>query len=73
MSKRGDIRIALAQRDLFVGDVDGNVRRIIEAASLARDRERAEVIVFPERALSGYPPEDLLFHAGMRRRRWYSG
>jgi NAD+ synthase (glutamine-hydrolysing) len=68
VSKRGDIRIALAQLDLFVGDVDGNVRRIIEAASLARDRERAEVIVFPELALSGYPPEDLLFHAGMRRR-----
>jgi NAD+ synthase (glutamine-hydrolysing) len=62
------MRIALAQLDLFVGDVDGNARRIIEAASIARDRERADVIVFPELALSGYPPEDLLFHTGMRRR-----
>jgi len=62
------MRIALAQLDLFVGDVDGNARRIIEAAALARDRERADIVVFPELALSGYPPEDLLFHAGMRRR-----
>jgi len=62
------MRIALAQLDLFVGDVDGNARRIIDAAALARDRERADLVVFPELALSGYPPEDLLFHAGMRRR-----
>ncbi len=47
MSTRDGMRIALAQLDLFVGDVDGNARRIIEAASLARDRERADVIVFP--------------------------
>jgi NAD+ synthase (glutamine-hydrolysing) len=62
------MRIALAQLDLFVGDVDGNARRIIETAAHARDRERADIVVFPELALSGYPPEDLLFHAGMRRR-----
>jgi NAD+ synthase (glutamine-hydrolysing) len=62
------MRIALAQLDLFVGDVDGNVRRIIDAAAAARDDERANLIIFPELALSGYPPEDLLFHAGMRRR-----
>ena len=68
MSASSSIRIALAQLDLFVGDVDGNARRIIEAASVARDRERADVVVFPELALSGYPPEDLLFHTGMRRR-----
>jgi NAD+ synthase (glutamine-hydrolysing) len=68
VSASSSIRIALAQLDLFVGDVDGNARRIIEAASVARDRERADVIVFPELALSGYPPEDLLFHTGMRRR-----
>lgn len=62
------MRIALAQLDLFVGDVDGNARRIIDAAAHARDRERADIVVFPELALSGYPPEDLLFHGGMRRR-----
>jgi len=62
------IRIALAQLDLFVGDVDGNVTRIIDTAHTAREQHRADVVLFPELALSGYPPEDLLFHGGMRRR-----
>ena len=62
------MRITLAQLDLFVGDVDGNARRIIEATIAARDEQRANLIIFPELALSGYPPEDLLFHGGMRRR-----
>ena len=61
-------RIALAQLDLFVGDVDGNVGRMVEAARLARERDHADLVLFPELALSGYPPEDLLFHGGMRRR-----
>src|SRR5688572_16151853 len=63
-----DLRIALAQLNLFVGDVDGNAARIIEAARRARDERQADLILFPELALSGYPPEDLLFHTGMRRK-----
>ncbi len=62
------LRIALAQLNLFVGDVDGNATRMIEAAHSARERHRADLVLFPELALSGYPPEDLLFHGGMRRR-----
>jgi len=62
------IRIALAQLDLFVGDVDGNATHIIDTARIARDQHRADLVLFPELALSGYPPEDLLFHGGMRRR-----
>jgi NAD+ synthase (glutamine-hydrolysing) len=61
-------RIALAQFDLFVGDVDGNASRMVEAARSARERHHADLVLFPELALSGYPPEDLLFHGGMRRR-----
>ena len=61
------LRIALAQIDLFVGDVEGNTRRIIEQAIDARQRLGADVVMFPELAISGYPPEDLLFHAGLRR------
>jgi NAD+ synthase (glutamine-hydrolysing) len=61
-------RIALAQLNLFVGDVDGNASRMVEAARLARERHGADLVLFPELALSGYPPEDLLFHGGMRRR-----
>jgi len=62
------IRIALAQLNLFVGDVDGNATRIIDTARVAREQHRADLVLFPELALSGYPPEDLLFHGGMRRR-----
>jgi NAD+ synthase (glutamine-hydrolysing) len=61
------LRIALAQLDLFVGDVGGNAQRVIDTAAEARDRLKADLVLFPELALSGYPPEDLLFHKGMKR------
>jgi NAD+ synthase (glutamine-hydrolysing) len=61
------LRIALAQLNLFVGDVGGNAQRVIDAAAEARDRLKADLVLFPELALSGYPPEDLLFHKGMKR------
>jgi len=54
------LRIALAQIDLLVGDIDGNVRRVVETAAVVRDTHRADVVVFPELTLTGYPPEDLL-------------
>ena len=61
------LRIALAQLNLFVGDVTGNTQRVIDVAADARDRLKADLVLFPELSLSGYPPEDLLFHTGMRR------
>jgi len=60
------VKVALAQIDLVVGDVAGNTAKIIEYAELARDRDAADLIVFPELSICGYPPEDLLFHAGLR-------
>jgi len=51
---------------LVVGDVDGNTSRIVAAAAAARDQHHADVVLVPELAVSGYPPEDLLFHSGMR-------
>jgi NAD+ synthase (glutamine-hydrolysing) len=60
------LRCCLAQLNLVVGDVDGNTSRIIAAADEARDRLRADVVMLPELAVSGYPPEDLLFHSGLR-------
>ena len=60
------VKVALAQLDLAVGDVAGNTARIIDYASRARDTERADLVVFPELSICGYPPEDLLFHAGLR-------
>jgi NAD+ synthase (glutamine-hydrolysing) len=56
----------MAQLNLVVGDVDGNTSRIIAAANEARDVHRADIVMLPELAVSGYPPEDLLFHSGMR-------
>jgi NAD+ synthase (glutamine-hydrolysing) len=60
------VKVALAQVDLVVGDVAGNAAKIIEHAARARDTERADIVVFPELSVCGYPPEDLLFHAGLR-------
>ncbi len=61
------LRIALAQLNIPVGDVAGNTQRVIDISIEARDRLHADLILFPELTLTGYPPEDLLFHAGVRR------
>jgi NAD+ synthase (glutamine-hydrolysing) len=61
------LRIALAQLDLLVGDVHGNAARVISAAHQARADLNADLVLLPELSLSGYPPEDLLFHRGFRR------
>lgn len=53
------LRIALAQINSLVGDLEGNAQRMREAARWAAD-QGAQVIVFPELSLTGYPPEDLL-------------
>ena len=62
------IKVTLAQLDLAVGDIAGNTRRILDASAAARDEHDADLIVFPELSICGYPPEDLLLHAGLRRR-----
>ncbi len=54
------LRIGLGQIDVTVGDLEGNTRRILE--TLARARALGvDLVAFPELALTGYPPEDLLF------------
>ena len=62
------ITVALAQLDLLVGDVTGNTEKILDYAARARDDWQADLIVFSELSICGYPPEDLLFHSGLRRR-----
>jgi len=57
------IRIALAQFDFLVGDVHGNLRKARELISAAREAG-ADLLLFPEMALTGYPPEDLLLRPG---------
>ncbi|KGM56571.1 NAD synthetase [Lysobacter arseniciresistens ZS79] len=58
------LRIALAQFDFPVGAVFDNADRIIEFIAEARDDYGADLVLFPELALSGYPPEDLLLRPG---------
>ena len=61
------MRIALAQINPTVGDAPGNAEKIIRRLEEAK-RAAAALVVTPELAHSGYPPEDLLFHRGFRRR-----
>jgi NAD+ synthase (glutamine-hydrolysing) len=60
------MRVALAQLNVVVGDLDGNVGRISSAVEDAK-RAAADLVVFPELAVTGYPPEDLLLRPGFIR------
>ncbi|MDD7805540.1 MAG: NAD+ synthase [Endozoicomonas sp. (ex Botrylloides leachii)] len=59
------LTIVMAQLDFLVGDIDGNTSKIIDAAKRARDTLQADIIVFPELTLCGYPPEDLLLRPSL--------
>ncbi|MGA2365053.1 MAG: nitrilase-related carbon-nitrogen hydrolase, partial [Steroidobacteraceae bacterium] len=67
MVRADRLTIALAQLDLLVGDVRGNLERVIVEARRAHAELQADLVAFPELTLCGYPPEDLLFHRGLRR------
>jgi NAD+ synthase (glutamine-hydrolysing) len=60
------MRLALAQIDTVVGDLDGNRDRILDGLEEAR-AAGAELVLFPELAVTGYPPEDLLLRPGFLR------
>ena len=62
------LRIALAQVNLLVGDVSGNVEKIAAWATRARDELKADAVVFPELSLTSYPPEDLLLRPALLQR-----
>jgi NAD+ synthase (glutamine-hydrolysing) len=56
------LRLALAQVNATVGDIAGNVRKILSACERAKEAG-ARLVVFPEMVVTGYPPEDLLLRA----------
>jgi NAD+ synthase (glutamine-hydrolysing) len=60
------MRLALAQINPIVGDLDGNRALIVERIEEAK-RANADIVVFPELAVTGYPPEDLLLRPGFLR------
>jgi len=57
------MRIAIAQLNPIVGDIEGNAQRILEAAQTAFN-QGAELLLTPELSLCGYPPRDLLLNLG---------
>ena len=60
------MRLALAQINPVVGDLDGNRRLILEYLDEAKEQS-ADLVLFPELAVTGYPPEDLLLRPGFVR------
>ena len=63
-----ELSISLAQINFLVGDIEGNAKLIIEAAVKARDEYAADLVVFSELSVTGYPLEDLLFRASLMSR-----
>ena len=59
----GNLRIALCQLDVTVGDLEGNAEKVIAQLAQA-ESAGAQLAVFPELVLTGYPPEDLLLEPG---------
>ena len=57
------VRLAMVQDNFLVGDIKANARLIIDRAQAAAEHG-ADLVIFPELALVGYPPEDLLFRPG---------
>ena len=67
MKKRA-LKLALAQLNFTVGDIAGNCAMIHDAAVTARDDLGCDLVIFPELAVTGYPPEDLLLRADFLER-----
>ncbi len=62
------LRVVMAQLDFLVGDIPGNTTKVIEAIAQAKKEHQADIIVFPELTLTGYPPEDLLLRPSLQPR-----
>ena len=61
---RRTLRLALGQVNSTVGDLQGNTRKILKVIDQSREMG-AELVAFPELALPGYPPEDLLLNSSL--------
>ena len=57
------LKIALAQTNFLVGNIAANIDNIVNTAIHARDQLNADMVVFPELTVTGYPAEDLLFRS----------
>ena len=59
------VTVVMAQIDPLVGDIQGNTQKVIETVKQAKAEQQADIVVFPEMTLTGYPPEDLLLRPGL--------
>ena len=66
------LRVAMAQVDTRVGDLEGNSGLVVRWTATAA-AERAHLVVFPEMTLTGYPPEDLVLRESFARASRSSG
>ncbi len=62
------LNIVLAQINFLVGDIVGNTAAVITTVTRAQAESQADVVVFPELTLTGYPPEDLLLRPSLEKR-----
>ncbi|MBL4781324.1 MAG: NAD+ synthase [Porticoccaceae bacterium] len=62
------LKLALAQINPLVGDIPGNTQLVIDTLTKARDELKADIVIFPELVLCGYPPEDLLLRPSIQIR-----
>lgn len=62
------LNIVLAQINSLVGDIVGNTEKVLSVAREAADTSQADIVVFPELTLTGYPPEDLLLRPSLENR-----
>lgn len=62
------MKICMAQINTLVGDIAGNTQRVLRVAARLRAEQSADMVVFPELTLTGYPPEDLLMRANLGQR-----
>lgn len=71
MSAQDSLKLVVAQIELNVGDLEKNKNKILDAVAKSRDEHNADLVLFPELCLTGYPPEDLLlrqdFHEAVVR------
>jgi len=66
--KMSTLQLVLAQINLLVGDIPGNTDQVVEVARRAHREHDADLVLFPELTLCGYPPEDLLLRPSMQKR-----
>jgi NAD+ synthase (glutamine-hydrolysing) len=62
------LNIVMAQVNTIVGDITGNTQKIVQSVKASEQTHNADVVIFPELTLCGYPPEDLLLRGSMQER-----